>query len=297
MKRYFVFLALWLGSLLWAGAQVSVEVLMDQEQFLRDESLPLKVRINNLSGQTLLLGQDTDWLTFQVLNQNGLNVTKTGPVPVQEEYALQSAQAAIRRVDIMPYFDLSRPGRYSVTATVKIKQWNQEFTSRPKSFEIASGFKIWEQEFGVPGSKGPPEVRKYTLEQANYVKRMMLYLRLTDAKDSQVYRVLPLGPLVSFSRPEAQVDKSSNLHVLSQAGGWGFIYVAVNPQGTVLLRQRYEYTATRPVLRSTEDGRVVVVGGIRKVNEDDFPPPIIEPATNEVAAPKTATNNVAAPKP
>ena len=39
-----------------AQAQVSVELLIDQEQFLRDESLPVKVRIVNRSGQTLHFG-------------------------------------------------------------------------------------------------------------------------------------------------------------------------------------------------------------------------------------------------
>jgi hypothetical protein len=43
-------------------AQVAVEILLDQEQFLRDESLPVKVRVINRSGQTLRLGQDNDWL-------------------------------------------------------------------------------------------------------------------------------------------------------------------------------------------------------------------------------------------
>jgi len=32
-------------------------------------------------------------------------------------------------MDLMPYFDLSKPGRYTVTAAVKIKQWNQEVSS------------------------------------------------------------------------------------------------------------------------------------------------------------------------
>lgn len=280
-------LALLLGSLGQLCGQVSVDIVMDQEQFLRDESLPLKVRVNNLSGQTLKLGQ-ADWLTFLVQSQDGYSITRLAQVPVQEEFSLESAKAALRRVDLMPYYDLSRPGRYSVTAIVKIKQWDQELVSQPKTFDIVSGFKLWEQEFGVPGAKDAPEVRKYVLQQANYLKRLVLYLRVTDANETQVYRVFPIGPLVSFGRPEAKLDQSSNLHVLSQSGGRSFIYMVVNPNGAVLVRQRYDYTETRPVLRMAEDGKVVVKGGMRNITPEDLPPP---------PSPDSVTNDVETPTP
>ncbi len=274
------------ASTSWLGAQVAVDIVLDQEQFLRDESLPLKVRINNLSGQVLHLGKEADWLTFQVETDTGRAVGRLGQVPVEGEFDLESAKAGTRRVDIMPYFDLSRAGRYSVVATLRLKQWGQEFVSKPQPFEIITGFKLWEQEFGLPGAKGAPEVRKYVLQQANYLKRLMLYLRLTDEQDVRVYRVLPIGPMVSFSRPEAQVDKESNLHVLNQFGGWSFNYVVITPQGTVLVRHKYDYTGTRPVLRMTEGGKVYVSGGIRRIGPDDLPPPDTESSTNDVKAPK-----------
>ena len=286
MRKYWFTLLCLLVSLGWGHAQVSVDILLDQEQFLRDESLVLKVRINNLSGQTLQLGKEADWLRFRIQADDGTDVMRLSEVPVIEPYVLDSAKAAIRQVDVMPYYDLSRPGRYSVTATVRIKQWDQEITSQPRSFDIISGFKLWEQQFGVPALKGPPEVRKYILQQANYLKRLMLYVRLSNATDTQAFRVLPIGPMVSFSRPEALLDKRSNLHVLSQSGAWSFIYVVISPHGTVLLRQRHEYTDTRPVLRSTEDGQVLVHGGIRRITMADIPPPAAETATNNVTAPQ-----------
>jgi hypothetical protein len=124
------------------------------------------------------------------------------------------------------------------------------------------------------------------LQQANYLQRQMLYLRVADADDLQVFKVFPIGPLVSFSKPEAVVDKQSNVHVLSQTGGWSFIYIVTSPQGTVLVRQRYEYTDTRPVLRVNKAGKVLVVGGNRRVTSEDLPPPVVERSTNNVPEPK-----------
>src|SRR4030095_17016010 len=178
------FLWLTLGGLLLAlprlTAQVTVEVVLDQDQYLRDESLPVKVRITNRSGQTLHLGTEPDWLTFSIEGVEGARAAKLTEVPVPGEFSLESSLMADRLVDLMPYFDLSRPGRYLVTAVLKIKQWNEELGSPPKTFDIIRGAKIWEQEFGVPAKEGQPEVRKYALQQANYMKQLKLYLRLTD---------------------------------------------------------------------------------------------------------------------
>jgi len=73
---------------------------------------------------------------------------------------------------------------------------------------------------------------QYTLEQANYLKaQLRLYVQVSDAAEAQVYKVTALGPLVSFSHPEAQVDRQSRLNVLWQTGAQAFSYAIVNPDG------------------------------------------------------------------
>lgn len=271
-------------SLLASRAQVSIDLLLEQEQYLRDESMPVKVRITNRSGRELKLGSQADWLNFVIERRDGNNVAPTSVVTVKGEFAVESSMVATRHVDLTPYYDLSLPGRYTVTAQMKIPEWNQEVTSKPKTFEIVRGAPLWEQLVGVPGAeKGSPEVRKYVLQQAN-VKRLMLYVRVTDENELKTFRLLSAGPMVSFSRPEAQVDKESNLHLLFQTGARSFSYSVVTPSGEVILRQRHEYAGGRPVLRSGEDGRILVAGGQRRFTNDDFPPPISIEPTNNVSA-------------
>lgn len=271
MSKTGCLIALLLAQAFLLRAQVTVELLVDQEQFLRDESLPVKVRITNRSGQTLHLGKEPDWLTFTVESRDGFTVWPREEPPVESEFELESASAATRRVDLMPYFMLSRPGRYMAVARVKLKDWEQEVVSAARSFDIIPGFKVWEQEFGVPAKSGSPEVRKFMLQQASYLKQLMLYARVADLTDTRVYRVQVLGPLVSFSRPEAQVDKESNLHVLFQTHARSFYYVVLSPHGDVLQRETHEYARTRPVLRADENGRFVVTGGARRPSANDAP--------------------------
>jgi len=260
-----------LATTLWAAAQISVEVVLDQEQFLRDEPLPVRVRITNRSGRPLQLGQDNQWLGFALESLDGVVISRLGEVPVTGEFKLESARMATREVDLMPCFDLSQAGRYTVVATVRIKEWNEEIASKPKEFEIVRGTKLWEQDFGIPLTAGAPESRKYALQQASYRKQLKLYLRVTDLNDHKVFRVFALGPMVSFSQVEAQVDKTSDLYALFQTGARSFLFYVINPNGEVMIRQTYDYATTRPTLRANDEGRIFVMGGSRRPTGSDIP--------------------------
>lgn len=303
---------LWLGMVLafirCASGQVTVEVTQDQEQFLPGEALKAAVRITNLSGQALHLGAQPDWLTFSVESREGTVVPKLGEVPVQGAFVLESSKVAIKRVDLGPYFTTILPGRYQIVATVRIQDWgNREITSAARQFDVIDGAKLWEQEVGVPkpagAADGEPELRRYALQQANYIRgELRLYLRVTDQYGKPV-RVFPLGPVVSFGRPQEQIDRLSNLHVLFQDGASSFRYVVCNLQGDIVQRQTFDYALSRPRLRLDGDGNIAVVGGARRVTANDVPapaqdnddtlsPPLLPPSAS------AATNQLSgAPKP
>jgi hypothetical protein len=269
-------LGLTLLTLANAPAQVSVEVVLDQEQFLPSESMPVAVRITNRSGQTLHFGADANWLTFSVESADSFVVIKKSDVPVAGEFDLDSSQMAIKRVDLAPYFVLSQVGRYRIIATVRIKAWNTEITSPPKEFDVINGAKLWSQDFGLPAPAGvtnrAPEVRRYSLIEANYLKsQLRLYVQVSDESEARVFKVSAVGPLVSFSQPEAKLDRISNLHLLCQSGAQAFIYSVVNPDGDILRRETYDYSNSRPRLSVNDNGDVVVVGGVRRVKPNELP--------------------------
>ncbi len=263
---------------------------MEQDQFLASETLKAAVRITNRSGQSLKLGEDADWLTFSVEARDGFVVAKSGEIPVVGEFVLDSSQMATKRVDLAPYFSLTKPGRYSVSATVRIKQWDKQYASKPRPFDIIQGARLWEQEFGLPlpagNSNQQPEVRKYILQQANYLKQLKLYLRITDGSESKVFKVFAIGPIVSFGRPDPQLDKFSNLHVLYQTGARAYNYTVVSPGGEIILRQTHDISATRPRLQPGDDGKFVVVGGMRRLAANDLPAYEASTSPENVKTPK-----------
>ncbi len=276
MKTLLAFLSCLAAGFPALGQSFSVQLVLEQDQYLAGESLPAKVRVTNFSGRPLHLGQESNWLTFWVEDSQRLEVPKRAPVPVTSAFTLEPSMTGTTKVDLAPCFDLSRAGRYRVTAMVNVPELKQTLQSKPVTFDIINGSSIWEQEFGVPGTSHDgslPELRRYALIQTLHSKTMKLYFRLTNARQTRILRVYPLGTMVSFSNPQPQLDRFSNLHVLYQTGARLFVHCLVNPDGVLLVRETYELSNTRPALRAEKDGRVTVAGGTRRPMATDLPPP------------------------
>lgn len=286
MKKLAISLALACGSALSGFAQVSAELALEQEHFLIGETIPLAVKVTNRSGQALRFGEDERWLTFSLESKDGGIVMKNGEVPVKGEFLLESGKVATRRVDLAPHFVLDRVGRFQITANINIKDWDSTVTAPPKSFDVINGAKIWSQDFGMPILPGAtnrtPEVRRYTLEQANYLRtHLRLYLRLTAVDGNRVIKVFPIGPMVAISDPERQIDRQNNLHILYQHGARAYLYTVVTPDGEIMLRQLHEITSGRPKLQADDKGGFLVAGGARRFTSNDLP----APANSESDAP------------
>ena len=273
-----------------SAQEVKVQVLLDQTDFIVGESIPVAVRVINHSGETIHFGNE-DWVSYSVEALDGYVPIKTGEGPIAHGFDVETSKMATQHSDLQPYFSVTKGGRYKVTATVRIKDWNKEFTSEPQTFDIIRGTKMWEQEFGVPQanpvSKEAPEARKYSLQRATYLKHVRLYLRVTDPSEAKVFKVISLGPIVSFANPRTQLDTKNNLHLLYEDGARSFSYVVTNPNGDLLVRQTYAYTETPPRLTLDDAGYVTVVGGMRRVTSNDLPTAQTETASHDVPPSKT----------
>lgn len=277
MKKL-VLIAAVLFAVFSATAQVKVEIRFDGEQFIANEPLIARVRIINDSGTTLRLADAPEWLGFAVETMEGPYVRTLRPPKIPDEaFNLESSHTATVRVDLGPAFDLTKTGKYRAVATVKVPAFNTSFASPGKDFFIVTGSRIWEKQFGVPatiappGASGLPEIRKYMLIQALSGKETKFYARVTDIMENNI-RVIPIGTLVSFSKPEPQLDKWSNLHVLYQIGARQYTYFVINPEGLLIARETHEISDTRPHMATTDEGRIVIRGGNRRPSVDDVPP-------------------------
>jgi hypothetical protein len=275
MKVLFALLCLGFAAFTFdVSAQVTVELSLSQQQYLPGEDMPVTVHVTNRSGQLLHMG-DSGWLTFFIQSDDGSMVIKKGDAPVKGLFDLDNSEMATKRVDIAPYFNLQRNGTYHVTVTLHITAWNSDITSSPQSFDVIDGAGLWSQSFGVSDPEmpdQPPRVRKYALVEANYLKdQLRLYAEVTDESAGGILGVHALGPMISFSQPEAQLDRASKLHVLWQSGAATFTHCVIGTDGKVISHEIYDYVNTRPRLSEDTDGNIFVQGGMLRVEQADIP--------------------------
>ncbi len=278
-----------------ASAQVTVEIQLDEDQFLVGEGVEAAVRITNRSGREIEMGDTDNWLSFSVQSSEASNkiVAQLGDVPVKGAFTLPSSKRAVKRVNISPYFAIHAPGKYSLTAVVRIPAWGAEIESPPATFYMIEGTRIWEREVGLPDaeSNGAPRVRRYLLQQANHLRgQPRLYLRVTDEPSQTLVKLHQVGVILSFSRPEPQVDSESRLHLLYQNGPASFGYTLYTPDGDLVKKQTWDFRGdSRPRLKLNERNEVAIVGGRRRLARADIPPSLDENA-EPLEKPAVVTN-------
>lgn len=249
---------------------------MEQDQFIPGEPIVIEVRITNVSGAPLRFGVDRDWISIEVKGLRGETVTRIAEVSAPGAVVIQNAETQSRKIDITPFFDLTRTGQYRVVAHVKVRETGEfEMSAKDKRFEILKGTRVWEQAFGVQGGSDPalPDARKFALIRSSNPKKMRLYLRLTDIDEKNIFKVLTLGQALTFNQVEAKLDRMGLLHVLHQTGSKSFTYHVISPDADLVMRHTYDYEGTRPMLKGDGEGRVAVTGGLRKPSASDLPEP------------------------
>lgn len=281
MRQFKPMLAAWVACLgvIRALAQVEVQVAVPQELFLVGEPVEVALRIANFTGAKAVFGKEPGWLRFNVEAWDGGVVNRITDGPDPGEFSLESSTRGTVRIDVQPAFDLTRPGRYRISATVRVPGGG-EFTSPETTLEVVRGTKLWDKDFGVvEQGTDMVQARKYLLSQVTHLREARLYVRVTDASEAGHLRTVPLGSTVSFNRAACSVDRQSRLHVLHQFDASSYRYHQVGPDGTLLARRTYVFEEKRPQLRMSESGEVAVVGGERKRLADDIPTEAKAPAS------------------
>lgn len=257
-----------------------------QDRYLPGESIEVEFRLRNLSGEPLTFRPEDEWLDVTVRSigknaQEGVLVPRIGPVRINGMFTVPHTVAVKARVDITPGFGVLPPGRYKLDATMLHPSTRSPSRATSLLLEVVPGSKIWEQEFGfrAVGPESQLELRKYSLQKMTTKSEVRLYVGVTDASEQMVFRQVALGRTANSDHQQARIDRLSYLHVLHQTGPRTFTHTVVNPLGDTLRRMTYDAATSglRPALKRDEEGRVAVVGGIRRPQANDIPadePPV-----------------------
>jgi hypothetical protein len=264
--------ALCLGSV--ARAQIELRLSTDRDFFLPGEELDLTVKVANFSGGPLTLGEQPDWIRFTVERSDSGVVNKLSEVSESGSFTLEHATVGTLHFNLMPHFALDRPGTYQVVAQATTPKSAEIYSSGAKTFEIVSGVRLNpDRVLGVTLPDGTTVKRKYILQQVNFLRKLRLYLRVTDGDESTNFKVTNLGNVVTFDPPRWVVDRQNRFHVLHRVDANSSAYHLFETNGQITRRELYRYTTTTPELRVNEAGEVAVIGGVRRPSPGDIPAP------------------------
>jgi len=266
-------------------AQVDVDLALERETFLPGEPIEVAVRFANFSGGPIELGKEPDWLQFTVERVGGQAVNKLSDPQESGSFQLEQATRGKLRWNLTPLFALEDPGAYRVFATVQLPD-NEVQTTASLPFDIVMGAALHEpREVGVKLPDGSTERRKYLLQQVNFMKRLQLYLRITDPSESRTHAIVPLGSTVTFDRPQWVVDRETRFHVLHRTTQSVYAYHVFRGDGTLLVRQLYTGDQRPELQIVNEAGEIGVRKGQRRPDPSDIPSVAATNAVTAVTAP------------
>ena len=135
---------------------------------------------------------------------------------------------------------------------------------RPRQRELfrGSGARLEGRRRAERGSKVAGSARTYSLMTNRFPNHTSLYVRVEDKDSGMVYSTFSLGQIIAFDQPQAEFDRSNQLHVLYCAAPRNWSYARIGLNGELLSRASFAETKTRPRLVHSDEGVVKIAGGM-----------------------------------
>ena len=281
-----------LGLALMAGhaaGQIQVDLKFPRLQYIAYEPVVANVTITNLTGRDIDLRDSASqaWFGFEVSGNEGQSIPQISKVTTAP-LNVAAGQRVTRKINLMPMYGMHDFGSYRVRAHIYFGDLNKFFYSTTRVFEVTEARPIWQKTVGVPqDGNASGNTRTYSLMTNRFPDHTSLYIRVEDKDSGMVYATYSLGQIIAFDQPQAEFDRSNQLHVLYCAAPRMWSYARVDLNGELVSRFSFAETKSRPRLVHSNDGVIKVAGGIMQTT-------VTEPAGD--AAPKLSSRPANGPR-
>jgi len=212
---------------------------------LRYEPIDVILTIRNNSGNTLIFSDadiNSGRIFFDVSGQNG-KVSKSFDKRANPASGLILAAGDARelKISINMLHDMQKEDTYSITAYLNHDRLSRTLLSNTVDLEVVEGLRIMERSVGLQAE-----------DDTSVIKSIKLLLLLFDGKEEKlyclraedeenVYAVFRLGPYISGSKPQLEIDGSSSIHIFIQVRPrlYSYLIYAFVGRNLQLRQQRY----------------------------------------------------------
>jgi hypothetical protein len=245
-------------------AQIQVDLKLKRLQYIAYEPVVATVAVTNLAGRDIEL-RDADgqsWLGFELTGSEEQPIAPLSTSNPEPPLKIAAGQRVTRQIDLTPLYPVHEFGDYHVRTNVYFADLGKFFYSPNRVFEVTDARPIWEQTVGVPnGVAGSGEVRTYSLMTNRFPDHTSLYVRVQDKDTGVVYATYSLGRTIALEEPQAEIDRTNQLHVLHCAAPRAWSYSRIGLNGELLEHSSLMETKTRPRLVHSSNGQIAVRGG------------------------------------
>ncbi len=247
-----------------ASAQIQVELKFPRLQYIAYEPVVANLTVTNLAGRDVDLrdagGQP--WFGFEVSGSEGQSIPQIAKV-MTEPLSVGAGKRVARKINLTPLYGVHDFGTYRVRAHIYFGDLNKFFYSQTRVFEVTDARPIWQKTVGIPQDGGVSgSARTYSLMTNRFPDHTSLYVRVEDKDSGMVYATYSLGQIISFDQPQAEFDRSNQLHVLYCAAPRMWSYARIGLNGELVSRASFAETKNRPRLVHADDGVIKVAGGM-----------------------------------
>jgi hypothetical protein len=264
MKHALPFVCLFL-AVARGEAQIQLDLKFKRLQYIAYEPVMATLGITNLAGRDVEL-HDTEgqaWFGFEVTGSEGQPIAPIATGSTQGPLRIEAGQKVSQRIDLASLYSVHDFGTYHVRAHIYFADLGKFFYSASRVFEVTDARPIWQQTVGIPdGVAAPGDARTYSLLSNRFPDHTSVYVRVQDRDTGIVYATYSLGRSIAFEKPQAEIDRANQLHVLHCAAPRAWTYSRVGLNGELLGHSSFMETKTRPRLVRSANGEVAVQGGV-----------------------------------
>jgi len=228
-------------------AQIGLQLKAANPRYLRYEMIDLKLIISNISGNTLIFSNQSQadgGRIFFAVNEHSGKVARAFDATANPAADLILAPGESRELSITinMLHDMQREGVYSITAYLNHSRLPKTHLSNTINIEVMEGSTILERSIGLPSQNSTEVIKSIRLLLLLFqdTEEKLYCLRAED--DENIYAVFRLGPYLSGTPPQMDIDGSSSIHILIQVRPKLYSYLIFSFVGRNLnLRQQRYY--------------------------------------------------------
>lgn len=262
-------------------AQLAMNLKLNGQNYIRFEKIYARLTIKNQSGQPIVFGSNKNLqckISFEIETIKG-DRPKSLETPMYQitDTLLPAGEKQTFSIPITKYFEFSSSGKYRIKAIVTHAQLPKSYETEQVEFNIVDGKVVWSTSVGVPSLSSEegtdPKIDKRTFSIISYFDGTSKIFCLLVEDDKHIYGLTKVGYDIGTVKPQCEIDRLSNLHLLIQSSATIFSYfiydISCRLEDKEVYKKIDEYTIPT-LLKDEATGRIGVVGGIIAVEGEDY---------------------------